>query len=186
MSGRLRASTETERLLLRPLSEGDVDEHFRLIATDPEVMRWLPPKAPQDRAWSQGFVERFGATWERVGIGPWAVVVRGTGAFAGHCGLRLFEDSGEVEVLYALGRPYWGHGYATEAARASVAAGFEDLDVDRIVGYTLPGNGPSQRVLEKCGMQHEGPADLFGLEVERFSVPRATPTRRPEPPRPGR
>lgn len=91
----------------------------------------------------------------------------------GHCGLRAVDEwPGDVEVLYALGRPWWGKGFATEAARASVRLGFERLGLPRIVGFALPENAASRRVLEKAGMRLRGETRLFDLDLVWYSVER--------------
>lgn len=70
-----------------------------------------------------------------------------------------------IETDYALERPSWGHGIATQAARASVRFGFRELGLDRIIAGVLPHNVGSRRVLEKLCMRETGPLRLGDLEV---------------------
>jgi RimJ/RimL family protein N-acetyltransferase len=71
-------------------------------------------------------------------------------------GLHIAEAHRRAELGYWIGVPFWGRGYATEAARAAVAFGFETLRLNRIYAHYFAGNTASQRVLEKIGMRHEG------------------------------
>lgn len=74
---------------------------------------------------------------------------------------------------WRLGRPAWGHGYATEAARAAAAFGFEQLGLDEIVSFTVPDNARSRAVMERLGMTHD-PAEDF----EHPGLPEGHPLRR--------
>jgi RimJ/RimL family protein N-acetyltransferase len=65
-----------------------------------------------------------------------------------------------VEIGWRLDEPYWGHGYATEAAGAAAWFGFDALHLAEIVSFTVPSNSRSRRVMEKLGMTHS-PADDF-------------------------
>ena len=74
----------------------------------------------------------------------------------GAVGLNLSDEHKRAELGYWIGVPFWGRGYATEAASAAVAFGFETLRLRRIYAHHFAGNTASQRVLEKIGMRHEG------------------------------
>jgi ribosomal-protein-alanine N-acetyltransferase len=77
-----------------------------------------------------------------------------------------------VEIGWRLAREYWGHGYATEGARASLRFAFETLRLDEVVSFTVPANRRSRRVMERLGMTHN-PADDF----EHPDVPPGHPIR---------
>lgn len=163
----------TERLLLRRFAEADLDAWHRAVFADPDVMRFLPPRAPVPRGEMADRLRRINDHWVSHGFGVWGVVLPERDEVIGHCGLRSVEEwPGDVEVLYALGRPWWGNGYATEAARASVRLGFERLGLPRIVGFALPENAASRRVLEKAGMRLRGETRLFDLDLVWYSVAR--------------
>lgn len=93
------------------------------------------------------------------GFGNWAVEVPGVAPFIGYVG--LWSPTWEahftpaVEVGWRLDRPYWGHGYATEAARAAVADGFNRLGLAEIVSFTIPINLRSIAVMERIGMTRD-------------------------------
>lgn len=151
----------TERLRLRRWRSSDL-EPFAALNADPVVMEHFPK--PLTRAESDAMVERIEATFAREGLGLWAVEVSATGEFAGFVGLARpgFDAhfTPAVEVGWRLAAVHWGRGYATEAARAAVADGFDRLGLDEIVSFTSVGNERSQRVMRAIGMTHD-PADDF-------------------------
>ena len=83
---------------------------------------------------------------------------------------RAYSTSSEVEVLYALGRPFWGRGYAREAAAAALRFGFETVGLDRIVAFVVPENTASARVLEAVGLRSIGDTDYNGFTVRGFRI----------------
>ena len=86
-----------------------------------------------------------------------AVTLRSTGTLIGVCALLIrYDELRHGELLYVLNRPYWGQGYATEAARALLGLGFSELDLHRIYATCRPANVASWRVMEKLGMRREG------------------------------
>jgi RimJ/RimL family protein N-acetyltransferase len=164
----------TERLLLRRWREED-REPFAAMNADPTVMEHFP--APLDRAGSDTFVDRIIAQHEQHGWGLWALEVRDTGRFIGFTGLAVprFEAhfTPAVEIGWRLAREAWGFGYATEAALAALAAGFDELGLDEIVSFTAVGNTRSRAVMERIGMLHD-PADDF----DHPGLPEGHPLRR--------
>ena len=151
----------TARLLLRRWREEDREPFARLNA-DPEVMRWFP--APLGREECDALVDRCEQEFEEHGFGSWAVEVVGGEPFVGLVGLHVASFAAHftpaVEVGWRLVRSAWGRGYATEAARAALAFGFERAGLEEIVSFTVPGNGPSRAVMERLGMARD-PADDF-------------------------
>ncbi len=147
----------TPRLLLRRWRESD-RAPFADLNADPEVMRYLP--AVLDRAASDALVERLEQRFEDQGFGLWALELRSTGAFLGFTGLNPMPadvpGAGGYEVGWRLARHAWHQGYATEAARAVVRFGFEELGVHRLWAHCVADNVGSARVLEKLGMRREG------------------------------
>jgi ribosomal-protein-alanine N-acetyltransferase len=95
--------------------------------------------------------------WTEDGFGLWIMRDRESGAFIGRGGLRrlTLEGKPEVEVGYALLPEFWGRGLATELAKESVRAAFEELQLPDLVCFTLPTNLASRRVMEKAGFRHE-------------------------------
>jgi len=138
----------TERLLLRAWRDDDL-EPFAALNDDPVVMEHFP--SVLDRAQSDALVAHVRAHVAEHGYGLWAVEV--DGAFAGLPGLLWSDVSGirELEVGWRLARPFWGRGFATEAATAALAYGLQR--VPRIVSFTTLANERSWRVMERIGMR---------------------------------
>jgi RimJ/RimL family protein N-acetyltransferase len=151
----------TERLLLRPWTDADLDA-FAALNADPEVMQHFPGVLARSESDEQaGRIRRH---FDEHGFGLWAIELPGVSPFIGFVGLMTprFEAhfTPSVEVGWRIARAWWSRGYATEGARASIAAGFERLGLDAIVSMTVPANVRSRRVMEKLGMTHD-PADDF-------------------------
>ncbi len=159
--GRGVTELHTQRLKLRQWRDEDLAPWAELNA-DPEVMRYFPatltPEASDEAA------ERHHGAIEERGWGLWAVEVIGGPEFIGSVGLNRPSFSAPftpaVEVGWRLASSAWGHGYATEAAAAAISYGFNRLELDQIVSFTIVPNTPSRRVMEKLGMTHD-PADDF-------------------------
>jgi RimJ/RimL family protein N-acetyltransferase len=159
----------TDRLVLREWRTTDV-EPFAALSRDPEVMRWY--HAPEDPGQAAAFVARCQAHFERYGYGPWAVEVVDGPSFIGFVGLasprfKVYYTPA-VNISWRLGREHWGRGYATEAARAALAHGFDDLQLDEVRGWVALGNEPSRKVMERLGATSDPTDDfdhpLFGPE----------------------
>ena len=151
----------TCRLLLRDWRSSD-RACFAALSADPQVMEHFP--GPLSGAESDGLVDRIEQALRSRGWGLWAVEISATADFAGFVGLNRVEFDAPfapaMEVGWRLARQYWGHGYATEGARAALAYGFLELDLLEIVSFTSTGNTRSRRVMEKLGMGHD-PGDDF-------------------------
>ncbi len=156
---------QTERLVLRRWRPDDRPPFARLNA-DPRVVEFLP--APLSRSESDALADRIEAHFERHGFGLWAVEVPGVTPFAGFVGLAVPRIEAHftpcVEIGWRLDAEHWNRGYATEAARAALAFGFETLQLAEIVSFTVEGNLRSRRVMEKIGMTRS-PSDDFDHPV---------------------
>jgi RimJ/RimL family protein N-acetyltransferase len=168
------AELRTERLRLRQWRDDDL-EPFADLNADPEVMRYFP--ALMTREQSDALAERERAAIAERGWGLWAVEVVGGPPFVGFVGLTEHTFPAHftpaVEVGWRLARSAWGHGYATEAARAALSFGFGELALDEVVSMTVPANERSRRVMERLGMTRS-PADDF----DHPRVPAGSPLRR--------
>ncbi len=149
----------TERLVLRPWAEADRGP-FAALNADPRVTEFLP--GPLSAEQSDALAARLGAHVAEHGWGLWATEHQGR--FIGFVGLARpsFEAPFTpcVEVGWRLAFEAWGHGFATEAARAALAFGFGELGLDEIVSFTVPANARSIAVMERLGMRRE-PRDDF-------------------------
>lgn len=152
--------TETPRLLLRELQATDAPGMFELDS-DPEVHRYLGNQPVQTLTQSQEAIEFVRRQYQKNGIGRWAVELKETGEFLGWAGLKFIREplNGHIdfyEVGYRLIRRHWGHGYATEAAHASVAYGFNVLQLPVLYAIADMQNLASRAVLAKVGFDHLG------------------------------
>jgi ribosomal-protein-alanine N-acetyltransferase len=156
------SALRTERLALRRWRDAD-REPFAALNADPTVMERLATTLT--RGESDAFADRIERGFEERGFGLWAVEVIEGPSFVGFVGLNVPSFEAEftpcVEVGWRLARDAWGHGYATEAARAAIADGFTRVGLDEIVSFTTPGHTRSRAVMERLGMTHD-PADDFG------------------------
>jgi RimJ/RimL family protein N-acetyltransferase len=140
---------ETERLILRGLRQEDFEALAEIMA-DPEVARYLSGE-PLSRAeaW-RGLAIALGH-WRLRGYGLWAVERKSDGAFLGRVGMINPEGWPGLEIGWTLGRPYWGGGYATEAARVAMDYAFATQPVDRLISCIDPDNAASQAVARRLG-----------------------------------
>lgn len=153
----------TERLLLRPWRAQDC-EALWAMQSDPQVMEFLMPVP--DRAASDAVADRIARHFADHGFGLWVVEVPGVTPFAGYCGLVHVPYAAHftpaIEVGWRFLRTAWGHGYATEAARACLDFGFETLGLEQIIAITVPANRRSRAVMARLGMTHD-PNDDFDM-----------------------
>lgn len=145
----------TARLRLRELRAADLPA-VAAWSKDEKVTRHLL-FGPRDAAEARRHLEAAIAAQSARARRFWELAIErlGDGAVVGACDLTL-RSREELEVGYLLARPHWGRGYATEALRAVLAAGFTDLGVVRIVATTAVENARSARVLERAGLRWEG------------------------------
>jgi ribosomal-protein-alanine N-acetyltransferase len=163
---------DTERLILRPLEQADAED-LHAVHSDPSTFEYIGSAPAQSLDETRARIARVAASFEEHGFAMAAVVERASGRVIGDCGLQLLEGGPDVEVGYRLGRPWRGRGYATEAAGAWLAYGFESLDLDRVVAVAWPENTASWRVMEKCGMTLAGPGHHYGHETVLYELTRA-------------
>ncbi|GGL01844.1 N-acetyltransferase [Sphaerisporangium melleum] len=165
---------ETGRLLLRRWTPADLAPFAELNA-DPGVMEHFPALLTREQ--SDALAERCVAGLERYGFGLWAVEVKASGEFIGFTGLAVpnFEAhfTPAVEVGWRLRRLAWGHGYATEAATASLDHAFGPAGLGEVVSLTATTNLRSAAVMRRLGMTRD-PADDFDHPV----LPEGSPLRR--------
>jgi RimJ/RimL family protein N-acetyltransferase len=155
----------TPRLRLRALHADDL-EGFASMHADPEVMRNLGTGQTRTPAESFDMMARMLGQWDLRGYGMFAIEEASTGAFAGRAGILHPLSWPEPELAYGLSRPFWGRGYATEAARAIRDWGFARGLA--MASFILPGNDASAAVVRKLGAVHTGSIPLLGLHPERW------------------
>ena len=161
---------ETERLILRKFEAGDIDGVFDM-RRDPEVMRFMG-NVHTKREKSEEWMTSISLLWESEGIGYCALVEKSTSEIAGWCGLWRIPETKEIEVGYAVSKPKWGNGYATEAAAAMVAHAFRSLELERLVAVAYPENKASINVMKKLGMEFVRTGEFYGKELVQYAISR--------------
>ncbi len=161
-------SIETARLILRPFQLSDAAAVQELAGErdiadttmniphpyeDGMAEEWIAGHEP-------GYSEGEGATF--------AITLRVDTALIGAIGLRVDRSLNKAELGYWVGKPFWNHGYATEAAAAVLAFGFDELGLNRIQARHLARNPSSGRVMEKAGMLREGIARQDAIKWEQY------------------
>lgn len=161
----------TARLRLAPLGPSDGDDLYRLYG-DPAVMA-IRKIGTQSRTGSDAQLAEIVAHWRAHGFGLWAVRDLATGAFLGECGLRYHAPASPiVELSYGLVPAAQGRGYATEASRAVLTAGFGRLGLERVHAFAQASNAASRRVMEKLGFTHELSFGEGQVSVVRYVLER--------------
>ncbi len=142
---------------------------FFALNSHPDVMRLTgePPLQSEDEA--RKAIADY-PDFDKVGYGRWGCVLKETQSVIGFCGLKYLDDLKEVDIGYRFLPEYWGQGLATEACVATMAFGFDVLNLERIIGLVLPENTASIRVLQKLGMRHDSEFRYDGMIVHRYTI----------------
>ena len=147
---------ETNRLILRNLYDKDYAAFARLNA-DPQVMHYFPTYLTPSE--SNALADRIRHLMTQQGWGLWAVALKQSDEFIGLTGLHKptadFSFKPCTEIAWRLAAPYWNQGYATEAARAAITFGFEQLNLAEIIAFTAIENQRSRAVMQRLGMQYQ-------------------------------
>ncbi|TPW26530.1 GNAT family N-acetyltransferase [Pararhizobium mangrovi] len=155
----------TERLVLRPPHVEDIDA-IADLANDARIATMVSRMPhPYTRKDAVDFVRN--AKKGAIGKCVYAVTLAETGTFCGCCGLDPQPEADTLELGYWLGAPFWGKGYATEAAHALVDMAFRTRDIDRLHARCRVTNAASRRVIEKCGLQYQGETTVASLALGR-------------------
>lgn len=174
---------ETERLLLRTPVPEDA-EALAPIYADPEVMRYVGDGRTLSRADTERSVKRMIERWQADGFGLFTAVRKDDETIIGRVGLLVWNTTtwepttraeaadvpSEVEVGYTLGRPYWGQGYATEAAGAVRDYALKELGAGRLIALIVHGNTASENVARKLGLEYERDIMLGRREAQLFAL----------------
>lgn len=144
----------TERLLIREYKESDFDE-LRTLLSDSKTMRFWPQ--PFDDEQVHRWLERSFRSYQDLGYGRWAVILKANRKLIGDCGFikSKIMDRFENDLGYIIHHPYWRQGYGYEAAKACLEYGFGPLKFDSVCANMAHDHLASQKVAEKLGMKRE-------------------------------
>ena len=170
----MRIFVETDRLILREILPTDVDGLFQLDS-DPEVHRYLGNKPVENKEQIIAMINFIRQQYVDYGIGRWAIVDKESNNFIGWTGLKLVREFTNSHInYYDLGyrliQKYWGKGFATEAAKASIDYGFEKLNLSEIYAMADCENIKSNDVLTKNGLKFIVTFGLDGIRHNWYKI----------------
>ncbi len=157
----------TARLSLRPFAVPDAPDVQRLAGAREVAATTLNIPHPYLDGVAEAWIGMHAAAWERGELATFAVTEPSLG-LVGAIGLRIERAHRRAELGYWIAVPYWGRGYATEAAVAVIAFGFASLDLNRIYATHLTRNPASGRVMIKAGMRYEGCRRAHIIKWDQF------------------
>ncbi|WP_019157264.1 GNAT family N-acetyltransferase [Robertmurraya massiliosenegalensis] len=147
---------ETERLLLRKITPADTAAMFS-YASNEEVAKYVTWDVHKSISDTEKFINFVLNQYENEKIAPWGIEDKESGSFIGTIDFVAWNTNHRSgEIGYVIAPEHWGKGITTEAARAIIKFGFEEMELVRIQARCLVENIASQRVMEKAGMTYEG------------------------------
>jgi len=169
---------ETDRLLLRPHTMDDVEATYQMNL-DPRISKYTHDGGVKTKDEIRQIIqENVLGDYQKYGFGRFAVIHKEDNRFIGFAGLKYLPEMDAVDIGYRFLNEYWGRGIATEAGKACLAFGFEQLHLPQIIGLVLPANKASVRVLEKLGFTYEKKfyeegelAHQYLLKAEEWTTP---------------
>ena len=164
---------ETERLTQRPVREADLLALFE-PSQNPDVARYVGDRrVPALQETWRAAAGSLGH-WALRDYGQWAIEERDSGRLIGRAGIINPAEWPGPEVGYLLGRAWWGHGYATEAARAAIGWGFRVIGFEELISLIDPANTASVAVAVRLGETLRDETDPLGHRVLRYAITRQT------------
>jgi RimJ/RimL family protein N-acetyltransferase len=165
---------ETERLLLRPFSESDVEPMLEILQ-DPDVVHYVGDRHVPTRQETWRMVAGWLGHWELRGYGQWAIEERASNQLVGRAGIINPADWPGPEVGYLLGKAWWGRGFATEGARAAMDWGFGEIGFGfaDLLSLIDPANKRSIAVATRLGESARGETEIMGHHVLVYGISRA-------------
>ena len=162
-------SLQTDRLKLRMLRESDFDAYAEMCA-DPEVMRYIGDSQPLARPMAWRNLATMIGHWSLRGYGLWAAEERSSGAFVGRIGFWNPDGWPGFELGWMLHRQFWGHGYATEGARAALDFAFSRLAQPHVISLIHPKNAASIRVAQRLGERLTHSTEVMGKSTLVYQI----------------
>lgn len=148
---------ETERLLLRPFAYTDDHDMLRYWVADEKIQSLYSEPTYTTKEAVKGLLDKYIGGYAKPDYYRWAVIEKASGACIGQIAYFLVDSNNQFgEIEYCIGSAFQCKGYATEAAKAVIRYGFEQIHLHKVQICTKTINQPSKRVIEKCGLTFEG------------------------------
>lgn len=159
---------ETARLQLRRWTYAD-RAAFNQMVFDPDAMRYVHESEPLTSEEADDALRNTVERYAR-GFGDWAILRKGDTEIIGESGLAVREEGGDIEIGWLLRGPYWGQGFAFEAASAVLQYAFEELRLEQIIALIRPDNHRSIRLAEKLRMRYDGTVEQRDHEMRKYLI----------------
>lgn len=160
--------TQTERLIIRPFTEQDIDALF-LMNSIPAMLKYIPTAAFTSREQAEAlFHNVILQDYQQRGFGRWAVEHKADNKVIGFCGPKFIPEFNEVELGYRYFPEYWGMGIGSEAAQAALKA-FPQFGIDKTIALILEGNVGSEGVAKRVGMHWREQNEFMGHRVNIYA-----------------
>ena len=157
----------TKRLFMRKPSIEYVDQFYNILKEE-TVGKWLAKSRGMSKEEANDYIRNLILHWEQYNFGVWLLFNSETGKLLGHCGLRKVDETDEIEIMYLLDPDYWGNGYASEAAGASIQYAKETMGVKRVIARVKIANDNSKNLLRKLGFTYTHNVDYSGRTLSYF------------------
>ncbi len=159
----------TKRLFMRKPSIEYVDQFYNILKKEP-VGKWLAKSRGMSKEEANDYIRNLILHWEQYNFGVWLLFNSETGKLLGHCGLRKVDETDEIEIMYLLDPEYWGNGYASEAAKASIQYAKEMMNEKRIIARVKVENENSKKLLRNLGFTYTHDVDHSGRLLSYFEL----------------
>lgn len=159
---------ETERLILRRFEYADDDAMLKNWVADEKIQSLYSEPVYSTKAEVKGLLDKYIGSYEREDYYRWAVIEKASGECIGQIAYFLVDSKNHfAEIEYCIGSAFQCKGYATEATKAVIDYGFNEINLHKVQICTKTINAPSKRVIEKCGFTYEGTLrDYFYMNGE--------------------
>lgn len=159
---------ETERLILRKFEYSDDEAMLKYWVADEKIQSLYSEPVYSTKTEVKGLLDKYIGSYEREDYYRWAVIEKASGVCIGQIAYFLVDSKNHfAEIEYCIGTAFQCKGYATEATKAVIAYGFNEMNLHKVQICTKTINAPSKRVIEKCGFTYEGTLrDYFYMNGE--------------------
>ena len=153
---------ETERLIIREFNDKDVEAIYN-FGSNPEVNKYTGDKLIESLGEVKHIINNIWLKeYKKYGYGRWAIIYKPDNKVIGFAGLKYLPEFNETDLGFRFLPEYWNKGIATEASKEIIKYGFENFDLNRIIGIAMPENIGSCKVLEKSGLSFYKKDDYDG------------------------